>query len=437
MATDGPRGGSSKAAARRQLGPAMAWVAASAFGLGAQAIAAQSLGLAEYGLFVLWTVAVNLLALLLGVGLPRSVIRLIAGPTRREARATHLRSSMIPLVLAGPTAILGLGASAIFAVSWALVLAVVALAVLKAHVQIASDVLLGMSRSTAASWYGLPIPLSIFAILMIAWRPSDVLNTILLQLTASVLTLAGATFWIRCVTSSDTDRLPPSVSALLDGARPFLKNGLLQQLNGRLDLWILASVGWASSAGAYGVGLRVGELTGVPLLLLSAVAPPKLAEGADARYAAELRSMTRLAAAISVTGLVLLAAIGPFIIPKAFGPGFEQALGIALVIATGKVFSVAAGPVGLALMMSAHLHRVPRVTALSGVATVALATVGGLTLGPVGVAWGTSLGLVLQNLLMVRLCRRLLGLRISAWHRGLPYRPSGNPGDGLAGMHVA
>jgi O-antigen/teichoic acid export membrane protein len=151
-----------------------------------------------------------------------------------------------------------------------------------------------------------------------------------------------------------------------------------------------------------------------PMLILLSVAPPIIAElnarGDRAQLEQSVRAATALVALPSLLAFLALLTLGERILSAVYGPFYGQADGVAIVLGAGYLVNVLAGPCGVTLMMTGHQRAMMAITIASGVLSVAGALALVQPLGMIGVAISTSVGLVVQNVLMLLAVRQRVGI---------------------------
>jgi O-antigen/teichoic acid export membrane protein len=203
---------------------------------------------------------------------------------------------------------------------------------------------------------------------------------------------------------------------VLSTAWPFLVTGVvLFAVNSGTDVWIIGANLDQSDVALYGAAVRLVGLMASPMLILLSVAPPMIAElnarGDRAQLEHAVRAATTLVAIPSLLAFLALIALGHVILSAVYGPFYGQADGVAIVLGAGYLANVLAGPCGVTLMMTGHQKAMMTITIATGVLSVAGALALVQPLGMIGVAISTSLGLVVQNVLMLRAVRQ----RVEIW----------------------
>jgi O-antigen/teichoic acid export membrane protein len=429
-------------ALRTRLLRGSAWVtlgkgAAAAVRLVIGAMLARLLAPSELGAYFIMFTLVYLFATLGGLGLNQTVVRLVAEemavdrPDRARAavRMSVVGTGIGTAVVAGLVAVGGgriiatdvfgsptLAASMGPAAAW---IATIALcSVLAETFRGFHDIRLATAfDGLAGSAFGAALLVAVWAL---RGRASLAEVTWLTAIGGALSVVVAALLLRRRV-----DPLPRGgtypVRPIAAIAWPILVTNLVLFAVGKAsDLWIIGGFRSSTDAALYGAVLPFLTLIDVPLLILAGVVPPIVAElnarGERARLEQTLRFTTSLAAIPSLLMTVVLAAGGSFILTLVYGNSFYgKAATLLAILAAAQFANVFAGPCGIVLMLTGHQRAMMMVTICCGVLSVALGIAAVGPFGPVGVAVGTSIGLVLQNVLMLIMVRRRLGIWTSAY----------------------
>jgi len=175
-------------------------------------------------------------------------------------------------------------------------------------------------------------------------------------------------------------------------------------INSRLDIAMLGVITGPTSVAVYDVGAKVGGLLMITQALLNASIAPRVARLYASGERAQVQSLMVQACRLSfIPSAVLLAAIwlaGPHLIPALFGPGFEEAHLVAVIVGVGFLFNTGVGAVGVLLNMSGHERITAAVVTASAAMNAALNVVLIPAYGAYGAAAATTLTeLVVQSLL--------------------------------------
>jgi O-antigen/teichoic acid export membrane protein len=191
-----------------------------------------------------------------------------------------------------------------------------------------------------------------------------------------------------------------------------------------IDIWIVGALDGATNAALYGAASRLVLFVATPLIIVSQVVLPIVAQlHAQDRPRQMERTLRDVAtvAGIPACGvlLVFLVAGGP-ILALVYGPPYRGAATVLAVLSFARLFAVYAGTCGVALMMTGHQRTMMTITIISGLLSVSLGLLLGLQFGMVGVAVGTAAGQIFQNLTQLLWAHRRLGI----WtHARLSLRP--------------
>ena len=181
------------------------------------------------------------------------------------------------------------------------------------------------------------------------------------------------------------------------------------------DLWFLGLFRERGDVGVYGAMAKLVVLVGLVLPSMNLVLPPRLAAlhaAGKNREAEELmRRSSTLGAWAALTVVLVLALSGRFLIGRAFGPDFLVGYGPLLILAFGRFFDVSCGSPGWLLQVTGHQRAVMRVTLTTVLLNLVLNGIGVHYFGMTGVALATTAAVLWQNLAMMALSRRLLGIR--------------------------
>lgn len=189
------------------------------------------------------------------------------------------------------------------------------------------------------------------------------------------------------------------------------------EINSKLDVWMLGVALSEDQVGIYALASTMYEgILQIAVVLQNNVNPllaRHLATGEKAEAEELVRKLRRWLVPTALAGCGLAAALYPFAIPWLVGdPAFAQAAWPFAVLMAGAVLASPNLPFASLLLMGSR----PGWHTIYVLATVAIAFVADLalipSLGAMGVALGTSLGLGASAVLLSALARAKLGLRI-------------------------
>lgn len=125
------------------------------------------------------------------------------------------------------------------------------------------------------------------------------------------------------------------------------------------------------------------------------------------------RSSSRLLSIVTIPMLISII-IFPKQIMSVFGSGFDDGAELLIVLAVGQFVNVITGSVGPLLNMTGHEKDYKNITIINGILTIALVFWLTQSFGVIGAAYGSSIGLILQNLSAVFMVK----VRLKFWCLG-------------------
>ncbi len=191
----------------------------------------------------------------------------------------------------------------------------------------------------------------------------------------------------------------------------------VQVLN-RSDVLILGMLVGTTEAGIYSVAGEFSQLIEFGLTSINLMAAPMISGLYARRDMKELEKLIGLATAgalaVAIPAFLLLVFAGRWLLGW-FGPEFPASYVPLVVLCSGQMVNVAAGPVGLLLTMTAHHRRAAAILGSAALLSVALNLLLIWLLGINGAAWATAAALAGWNIAMCVYVYRDLGLRPGVW----------------------
>jgi len=202
--------------------------------------------------------------------------------------------------------------------------------------------------------------------------------------------------------------------ALAGAGLAILVTGIMWQALDQVDLVILSNAAPRQDVALYGAAARISVLLTVPLLLVEFVVAPMVgalnARGEVAALHSVLRrSATSAMVPTALGGLAVLLG-GRWILEGLYGAYYGQAWPVLAVLAVGDVAFVATGSCGLALWMTGHHRATATVASAFAAVTLGAAIFAAHAFGMLGLAVTMAVGIVGQNLVLLILARRRLGI---------------------------
>lgn len=242
--------------------------------------------------------------------------------------------------------------------------------------------------------------------------------TATLAATVAALALAGISFYRH----NDLTVKPDwwSWRYLVGVAWPILVSTGANILLTRADLWIVASFASEQTIGLYGAAARLMVMLGMPFVLASAVLAPSIAQlnvrGEKARLQRMVRTVATAGAYPTLIVILLLIPFGALLLRLIYGNDFfSEGHLILLILGAGQLVSSWAGVASQMLMMTGHQLQVMYITLAVTVVTIVTATLVGADAGVIGVAYCFSGGLILQNVMMAVMAKRVTGVETMAY----------------------
>lgn len=192
---------------------------------------------------------------------------------------------------------------------------------------------------------------------------------------------------------------------------------------GQSSLWIAGAFLGQEEVALYGAAYRLTLYVAVPLQIANIMAPPLIAEMYAQGRTEELQRVLRSVAAITgIPAFLLLVTFmifGSSIMGVIFGDYYREGATLLALLSLGQMVNVWAGSCSEALMMTGHQNIMMVLTVVTGSLMVAGAIWAVQHYGTVGVACATASGLILQNIAMVLIVKKKVGVWTHATFTGL------------------
>lgn len=295
------------------------------------------------------------------------------------------------------------------------------LVMLGATVHVGGSILLGLGHvSRGVLWLGVPRQLALVLAVAVWWWLDHPMNlSTLLNLVASSF---GISFVLVVLLLAHNFRGLPSTPfidtrvgrEILVLCIPMMVQGGALVMLSSADIWVLASLRTPAEVGVYGAVTKLSSAMAFALSVVNTVLPAMVArlyaEGKVKEMESLLRHSATWGALLAIPMTVILTLTGPFCLRLVFGPDFVMGAQALAVLAVAQCLNAVAGSPGYVLQMTGGHKTLTVLTLLTAV----LNLVGNLLLVPryglEGAAVATGSALVLQNLVMVMLVRRRLGV---------------------------
>src|SRR5215218_9535675 len=220
-----------------------------------------------------------------------------------------------------------------------------------------------------------------------------------------------------------------SAKEILDDATPFLAIALTSFVLLSADVWILGALGSLKEVGIYGAASRLVAFVVMPLLIVNLVLPPIVAEmyaqGQTGRLERTLRTFSTLAGIPSLLVLLVFMLLGGPILGLVYGKPIyhsDTAVLVLLILSAAKLTAVWSGSCGLVLQFTGHQRSMLRVSVLTSPLFFVVAILATQRYGPVGVACAVAVTTALQNVIMVLLAKKKTGMWTQVMFSLTPFR---------------
>ena len=229
--------------------------------------------------------------------------------------------------------------------------------------------------------------------------------------------------------AQDEDEEPVSAKEVLEDAIPFLAIALTSFMLLSADIWILGALGSGTDVAVYGAASKLVTFVAMPLLIVNLVLPPIVAEmyaqGKMSQLERTLRTFSTLAGVPSLLVLAVFMLLGGPILGLVYSKPIyssETAVLVLLILSAAKLTAVWAGSCGLVLQFTGHQTSMLRVSLLTSPLFFVVAILATQRYGPVGVACAAGATTALQNVIMVLLAKRKTGMWTQVMFSLAPFR---------------
>jgi O-antigen/teichoic acid export membrane protein len=430
------------------------------FGIVTTGLLARMLSEQELGAYFLALSIVSLGAVVGSLGLPKTVVGLVAESmgVGRPGRARRVIRTVLGLGVFGALGIglayllvgdlvsehlfhssLLVGVTGLLAgwIAIAVVQEITAEAFRGFH-DIRLATLLG-GLATAGKSGGLIMRVLLLGVLVLLWVRSEQtsLATVMLvcmgsgsvSVVVSLWLLYGKVSSLSPSEGAQDEVEPVSAKEVLDDAIPFLAIALTSLVLLSADVWILSALGSLKEVGIYGAASRLVTFVTMPLLIVNLVLPPIVSEmyaqGQTGRLERTLRTFSTLAGVPSLAVLLVFMLLGGPILGLVYGKPIYQgdtAILVLLILSAAKLTAVWSGSCGLVLQFTGHQRSMLRVSLLTSPLFFVVAIWATQRYGPVGVACAVAVTTALQNVIMVLLAKRKTGMWTQVLFSVSPFR---------------
>jgi O-antigen/teichoic acid export membrane protein len=274
------------------------------------------------------------------------------------------------------------------------------------------------------------VSLALIGAYWLAYGSAQLEEVIILVVAATLLSSAAGAAALRTRLARLPRQEGPGFRFAPADVLPFLVYHLSVVVLAQADVLVIGLHRPQEELATYAAAARLVTIVGVPLWVVNAVVPPVIAQYHAQERRAELERILRAGATwASVPALIVFAAYAAFggaILGQLFGAFYAAGEDVLIVLSIGQLANVMTGSCSQLLAMTGHQRALMWTSCAFGVLAIAGAGIVAPSLGAVGVAWVWTVLLMLQNLLVLVLARRLTGVwshaiaSPRAWYRGRP-----------------
>ena len=174
--------------------------------------------------------------------------------------------------------------------------------------------------------------------------------------------------------------------------------------------------GWrtAEEVAIYGAAARTVALIAVPLLIMNSIISPIIAEMYALERPKELEKLLRRIATIAglpaMVTLAMFVLYGDFMLKLLFGGYYQAGYIVLVILSIGQLANVWAGSCGAVLMYTGNQLSMMYITIGCGLITLAGALFLVIPYAAIGVAIAAATGIILQNLIMLIMVKKKIGV---------------------------
>ena len=280
---------------------------------------------------------------------------------------------------------------------------------------------------SASLTYLLPRGLILGGFLLLLYRgeePWEVLASI--YVASMLITSVGYALALAATTASESSEpraasAPPGYREILGTSTAMGLRSAASVLFVSSSLWILSWARPHEEVAVYGVAATLLQVMAAIPTIANLVVPQEFAvlqaDGRKKEMERLARTAATLVAILSGACLLGLLLLGRPLIRMTYGGPYVGAWGILLILALGSFWDSASGSAGFVLQMAGHHVRLLLLTLGGAVLNVVLSLALAPAWGGYGIAFATTVTLVLLNVAMVASARRLVGIRTFVYTR--------------------
>jgi len=206
-----------------------------------------------------------------------------------------------------------------------------------------------------------------------------------------------------------------SLMPMIHSSAPIAVGQIFQFIVTQTPLWVLGAVSTADKVADYGVAFRLAAVISLPLLIANNVVMPHVSKYHSTDNTESLNKLIRYAVTItsfiSIALLLVYVVLGEEVLVAFYGPGYNAAYIILIIIGCAHVVNVASGSPAVVLAMACKEKYVFYSSVLAAIVTFLLSIVVIPEYGLIGAAFTTAFGLIFLNALLVFFSYKILGYK--------------------------
>ena len=198
-------------------------------------------------------------------------------------------------------------------------------------------------------------------------------------------------------------------------ALPLLLTSGTVVIASNIDVLMLGAIGTFKDVGFYSVAARLALLTSLFLQVSNSAIKPKIAVLFNDSKFTELELMvkriTRILFFVAIMFLLLFILFGKSIL-SFWGPEFQEAYVVLLILAVGQFFNMATGCSGMLLVMCGHEKILGYISLTTVILNIILNVILIINYGVLGAAIATAITVMFTNLIKLIIVKQKLGISV-------------------------
>lgn len=237
-----------------------------------------------------------------------------------------------------------------------------------------------------------------------------------------VMIVAAGTLWSHLRATANRQAVPPaqtgaffgewSTGRVLYEGWPLWLASLIVVMRDQVSGWFAAGFDIPENVALFAIAERFALLMTAPLTIVNMLLPPVVAElharGENKRLERVVQAVGGLASLPCVALLLLIVVAGRPLLGLLFGPHYEAAHTMLVILCIGQVATIVTGSWQVVLPMTGLRRETLRVSMWAVIVQLLCSAIGGYSAGALGVAIGASTGAVAGNVLGLMTVRKHL-----------------------------